>query len=117
MLLARLPGRFATIVGVAWCAALAGLVAFVFASRASRALVPLAFVGVILAMAVRYGAAVGLFGSVAAALIFSTFLFEPLHNFGVQNPAARANVGWMLLAGIALSYLLAGPPQTPNKSD
>ena len=88
-----------------------------FSSHSSRAVVPLAFVAVILALALRYGAAVGFFGSVAAALIFSLFLFEPLHKFDIQSAAARANIGWMLLAGIALSYLLAGPPHTPKKGD
>jgi hypothetical protein len=51
---------------------------------------------------------------VVAAVIFSFFLFEPLHKVRVQSDAARANIGWMLLAGVALSYLLTGPPQTPR---
>jgi K+-sensing histidine kinase KdpD len=112
----RLSGRLGTIVGVVLCAAMSALTAVLFASRASRPVVPLVFVGVILALAVRYGPAVGLFGSLVAALIFSVFLFEPVHNVRVQSAAARANIGWMLLAGIALSYLLAGPPQKPDKN-
>ncbi len=80
-------------------------------------MVPLAFVAVIVTLALRYGTAVGVFGSVAAALIFALLLFEPLHKFQVQSAAARANIGWMLLAGIALSYLLAGPPHTPKKGN
>ena len=114
---ARLSGRWGTVVGVLLCAALSGLTAVLFASRASRGLVPLAFVAVIVALALRYGTAVGVFGSVAAALIFSLFLFEPLHKLQVQSAAARANIGWMLLAGIALSYMQAVPPQTPKKGN
>ena len=102
------------VVGVALCAAGSALLAEVFAARSSRNIIPLAFVSVIVLLAARYGAAVGIFGSLAAALIFSAFLFAPLHKLHVENDAARANIGWMLLAGIALSYLLAGPPQTPK---
>lgn len=112
----RLSGRAGTIVGVGLCAGLSALTAVFFASRPSSAVVPLVFVAVILALALRYGAAVGIFGSLAAALIFSVFLFEPLHHIRVESAAARANIGWMLLAGIALSYLLAGPPHNPDKN-
>jgi K+-sensing histidine kinase KdpD len=106
----------ASIVGVVLCAALSLLLVLLFASRASGAGVPLVFVAVILALAVRYGAAVGI-GSVVAAFIFSVFLFEPFHSFRVQNSSARANIGWMLLAGIALSYRLTAPSNTPRNKN
>ena len=99
------------VVGLGLCAALSGVVAVLFASRTFGASAPLVFVAVILALALRYGATVGIFGSVVAAFIFSTFLFEPFYSLRVQNTAARANIGWMLLAGIALSHLLARPSQ------
>ena len=111
----KLSQRLRTLVGVVWCAALSALLSLVFASRASRTLIPLAFVAVIVALASRYGAAVGILGSMVAAVIFSVFLFPPLHRVGIESPAARANIGWMLLAGITLSYLLAGRPHTPRR--
>jgi K+-sensing histidine kinase KdpD len=104
-------------VGVALCAAASALLAEIFASRSSRNTIPLVFIAVIVLLAARYGSAVGVFGSIAAALIFSILLFPPLYQIRVQDAAARENIGWMLLAGIALSYLLAGPPQKPNSRE
>jgi K+-sensing histidine kinase KdpD len=106
--------RPGTLVGILLCAALSALTSLLFEGRASRTLVPLVFIVVILGLALRYGPAVGLFGSLAAALIFSIFLFEPTRKLQVQSAAARTNIGWMLLAGIALSYLLSEPPRTPQ---
>jgi K+-sensing histidine kinase KdpD len=91
------------------------LLAEMFAARSSRNIIPLTFIAVIVLLAARYGAAVGIFGSLVAALIFSIFLFAPLHNVSVQNDTG-SNIDWMLLAGIALPYLLAGPPQHPRTS-
>jgi hypothetical protein len=38
-------------------------------------------------------------------------LFVPLHSWSVTETAARNNLGWMLLAGIALSYFVSKPAQ------
>lgn len=108
--------RLDIVVGVGLCAVAAALLAELFAGRSSQNLIPLAFVAVIVFLAARYGATVGIFGSLAAALIFSIFMFAPLNSVRVRDDAARANIGWMLLAGIALSYLLSGPPQTPKNN-
>jgi K+-sensing histidine kinase KdpD len=56
--------------------------------------------------------AVAVVGSPLAALIFAYFLFPPLNSFHVANEAARVNLGWMVLAGIVISYLVV--PQDPS---
>ncbi len=72
-------------------------------------LVPLAFVVLVVAAAVRFGALVGICGSLLGAAIFARYLFPPLGSLRVEDHVARANIGWMLLAGISLSYLFSAP--------
>ena len=110
----RLPKPLATVVGVLLCAASAAVAATLFVARPSRVIVPLAFVVVVVLLAMRYGSAVGIYGSLISAFIFAYFLYPPFHSFRVENDAARANLGWMVLAGVALSHLLAGPPRAAS---
>jgi hypothetical protein len=49
--------------------------------------------------------------SLLAAVVFATWLYAPHGNLEVQSAAARGSLGWMILAGTSLSYLLA-PPDT-----
>ncbi len=113
----QLPRWVGTLLGIILCGGLSAIAALAFASRPSRTLVPLAFVAVIVAMAVRYGAAAGIYGSLVAAFVFALLLFEPLHNVHIQSSAAKANIGWMVLAGVSLSFLLSRPSRTPYKKN
>jgi K+-sensing histidine kinase KdpD len=55
-------------------------------------------------------------GAPLTAFIFAYYLFPPLHSFEVENAAAKSNLGWMVLAGIVISYLLAAQgPRIQNK--
>jgi K+-sensing histidine kinase KdpD len=120
-MLLSLPKPLATVVGVLLCAASAAVAATLFVDRPSHVIVPLAFVVVVVLLAMRYGSGVGIYGSLISAFIFAYFLYPPLHSFRVENGTARANLGWMVLAGVALSYLLARPPRAlsgkPAKKD
>lgn len=44
-------------------------------------------------------------GTVAAALIFAFFLFEPKWNLAIKDSSAKSHVIWMLLLGIIISDL------------
>ena len=105
----RFAEPIATISGVVFLATCALLGAVLFAGRPSRTAVPLAFLLLVVAGAVRFGAAVGIAGSLIGAAIFARFLFPPLNSLRIDAPAGRASIGWMLLAGISLSYLFARP--------
>lgn len=109
-MLPRLPKPVATVVGVLLCGASAIVSAMLLVARPSRVIVPLAFVLVVVLLAMRYGSAVGVFGSLVSAFIFAYFLYPPLHSFRVESEAARANLGWMVLGGVALPFLLARAP-------
>jgi K+-sensing histidine kinase KdpD len=77
-----------------------------------RIILPLVFVVILVMLSARYGLLVAVIGAPVAAFIFAYFLFPPLHSFQVENDAAKGNLGWMVLAGIVISYLLA--PQNPS---
>lgn len=69
--------------------------------------VPLIFVAILLVISVLFGARAGILGTIMAALIFAVFLFHALGKPNVASDAARANLAWMLLLGISLSFLFA----------
>lgn len=79
------------------------------ATAAAREVVPIAFIVVVVLVAIRYGATAGILGSFVGAAIFAGWLYAPTGSFRIHEAAARDRLGWMLLAGISLSYLLAAP--------
>jgi Na+/proline symporter len=92
------------------CGLVAALSNLFVRSTAGRALIPLACLGLIVVVAKRYGARAGIFGSVVATLVFCLSMF-PSGSLRVEDPAERANVVWMFLGGISLSYLLSSDDQ------
>lgn len=78
-----------------------------FKSSASRALIPLVCLVFIVAVAIRYGARSGIIGSILATIVFCFALFPPVGSVRVDDMTERANVVWMLLGGVSLSYLLS----------
>lgn len=94
-------------------AVLSGLAAIgttaVSSGHAWQNLVPLLFIVVLLLVAGIFGARAGIVGTILAAVIFASFLFSPVGSLSVANASARSNLGWMLLIGIAFSFLFAPP--------
>ncbi len=68
---------------------------------------PLVCLIFIVLVAVRYGARSGIIGSILATVVFCFALFPPVGAFHVDDQSERANVVWMLLGGVSLSYLLS----------
>jgi K+-sensing histidine kinase KdpD len=95
--------------GVILCSVAALVTAAVSAGRPWSIFVPLFFTVVLLVIAGFFGSHAGIVGTVIAALIFAGFLYGPLKSIHVANDSARANLGWMLLIGIAFSFLFAPP--------
>jgi K+-sensing histidine kinase KdpD len=89
------------------CGIAAALLSWLFKSSTSRALVPLVCLVFIVLVAIRFGARSGIIGSILATVVFCFALFPPLGAIRVDNVTERANVVWMLLGGISLSYLLS----------
>lgn len=77
--------------------------------RSWQNLVPLVFILVLLVIAGIFGSKAGIMGTLLAALIFASFLFAPTRSMSIASDSARSNLGWMLLVGIAFSFLFAPP--------
>lgn len=95
-----------TLIGVLICASAAALAAYVFHGSATSVL-PLVFLALVTAVALRYGIAAGVIGSVASAVIFAVFLYKPAGSLALRSGSARDSLSWLLLGGIVLSYLFA----------
>ncbi len=89
------------------CGIVAALLSWLFKSSTNRALVPLLCLVFIVVVAIRYGARSGIIGSILATLVFCFTLFPPVGTLRVDDQTERANVVWMLLGGISLSYLFS----------
>jgi len=88
------------------CAWSAALLTFVFRDLNSKAIVPIAFLAIVILVSMRCGIASGVLGSAIAALIFATFLYAPLGSPQIANKTARSNIAWLVLGGLSVSYLL-----------
>jgi K+-sensing histidine kinase KdpD len=85
----------------------------VFSHSQFRALVPLGFVAVLIALASRFGSVASIVGAVLSAMVFAYFLYPPVFSLHVEDPIARENLSWMVLSAIAFSYLLFPPRKNP----
>lgn len=94
-----------TAIGTLLCASVALTLALVFDQTRLELTLPLICLAVIVAVAARFGVATGVLGSVISALLLAYFVYSPEHSFHVTNSDARANISWLLLGGISLSFL------------
>lgn len=101
------PTRLRAVFGVLISAGCAYGLALLFAGHDVRVFLPLWFVAVLVTLAVRYRIAVGIIGSLLAALIFAHTLFSPVGSLRISDHVARQNLAWMVLGGVVLSYLFA----------
>jgi K+-sensing histidine kinase KdpD len=93
--------------GVLLAAGAAYGLARLFAGHDAKVFLPLWFVAVLVVLAIRYGLAVGVVGSLLSAAIFAVTLFSPTGSLWINDVGARRNLAWMVLGGIVLSYLFA----------
>ena len=111
---AKFHRMISTATGLAICAAAASVASRLFAHSAWRSFVPLIFVLVVVGLAAIYGTAVGVLGSILSALIFAYWLYAPV-GLHVADAASRNSLAWMIVGGVALSYLLAPGFHNPNQ--
>jgi Kef-type K+ transport system membrane component KefB len=94
------------LLGFVICTIVTSLAAVVFRGTAIRDFVPTGFLVVVVVTAKLWGRLAGVLGTAAAALSFSVFLYTPVGSWIVSDDVARANLGWMMLAGMMLSHFL-----------
>jgi K+-sensing histidine kinase KdpD len=115
-MLATMSQKLRATVAVLLVAGAAYLLAKVFVGHDVKVFLPLWFVAVLVALAVRFGIAVGVIGSLLSAAIFATTLFSPVGSLWISDHAARQNLAWMVLGGVALSFLFAPSDSARRKS-
>jgi K+-sensing histidine kinase KdpD len=114
----RMTRRTASWIGAGGCTIAAAVATLIFNRTSFERMLPLSFLAVIVLIAIRFGKVAGIVGTLAAASVFATFLFQPTLSFLVEDAASRNQLVWMLLIGVVASDLL-GPhtvPRTRNKS-
>jgi len=104
-----------TLTGLFLSLAAAFIVAGLFSHSNFRLFVPLGFVFILIVLAARFGLIVSVLGSLVAAIVFAHRLYPPLGSIRVEQAAARESLGWMILAAVALSYLLFPPRARPDR--
>lgn len=98
-------GRSGYILGSALCAGVAFALCLTLRSSSIEDAAPLLLIPIVLLVAIRFGVLAGVVGTVASSLVFAVYLFPPLHRAAVSDPQQKSNLGWLLMAGIALSGL------------
>lgn len=86
------------------CGIAATVLSLVMANVPGKPLLPLLFIVVLVAAALRYGVLSAVLGAVLATAIFAYFLFVPVGSFAVKKGEARNNLAWMLMVGIPAAY-------------
>lgn len=103
-----------TAIGTLLCASAALILALVFHRSRLELTLPLISLAIVIAIAARFGVATGVLGSVMSALLLAYFVYAPEHSLRVVSPDARANLSWLLLGGISLSFLFT-PRHEPSE--
>jgi K+-sensing histidine kinase KdpD len=106
-----------TAIGTLLCASAALVLTLVFNQTRLELALPLICMAVVVAVAARYGAATGVLGSLASALLLAYFVYSPERSFHITDPHARGYVSWLLLGGISLSFLFSPSRSKTPKSE
>jgi Domain of unknown function (DUF4118) len=93
--------------GTIFCTAFAAMLIPLFYSTSIKTFLPFPFLLVIIVVALRFGRAAGVLGTIATTLLFAAFLYEPSPSLAVSDPASRNHLIWMLIIGLLISDLLA----------
>jgi len=93
-------------IGAGCCTVAAAGLTPVFSQTSFSSAAPLIFLLIIVLIAVRFGNFAGVLGTIAGALIFAIFLFEPRFSLLISDTSSRNHLIWMVIIGIILSDLL-----------
>jgi len=103
------------VLGTSLCVLAASILTLVVRSVPDKGFVPLVFLCVILFIALRFGSAAGMLGTIGAAVIFAEFLFEPFLSIRVSDPVQKNRLIWMFVIGLIVSELAGIHPSHPKR--
>ena len=93
-------------IGFVLCGMAASFLAILFWNSRFQILAPILFTFVVVAVALRFGRAVGILGTLFGAVLFAIWLYPPFGSLRVSGLEARSSLNALLLGGLVLSYLL-----------
>jgi Kef-type K+ transport system membrane component KefB len=103
------------VAGLVICSVLSVGASLLFRESSFRKWVPVLFLLFVVFIARILGRLAGVLGTCIAALIFAMFLFSPVGSWVVLDESARNTLGWMTLAGVAISHFLGSDrTETPG---
>ena len=102
----HVAGWLRSSLGAVSCALAAGTLVALFWSSSLRSLVPFIFLAVVSYVALRFGDKAGLIGTIVAALLFASVLFEPRPSLAISNPVERDHLIVMVVLGLCASEFL-----------
>src|SRR5438874_8729885 len=106
-----------TAIGTLLCASVALILALLFHQTRLEVTLPLICLAVVVSVAARFGVATGVLGSVASALLLAYFVYAPEYSLRIVSHDARANISWLLVGGIVLSFLFTPRRRMAGKRD
>ena len=106
-----------TAIGTLLCASAALTLALTFNQSRLELVLPIICLAIVVAVAARFGVATGVLGSIVSALLLAYFVYAPEHSLRIADPAARANISWLLVGGISLSFLFTPRRQVSTKEN
>ena len=97
---------FRSSIGAVSCNLAAASLVAIFWTSPRRSLVPLIFLFVISYVALRFGHIAALIGTIGAAFLFASVLFEPRPSLAMSDPIERDLLYSMVIVGICASEIL-----------
>jgi K+-sensing histidine kinase KdpD len=104
------------IFGTGLCISAALIATTGFRGTQLAGVLPWFFVVIVAVVAVRFGIGAGISGTLAAAVIFAEFLFQPFMSIRVADTVERNALIWMVLGGFMSSELLGERSNDSNRS-
>lgn len=105
-------GWFRSSIGAVSCNLAAASLVAIFWTSPRRSLVPFIFLFIVFYVALRFGHIAALIGTIGAAFLFASVLFEPRPSLAMSNPIERNLLFSMVIVGICASEIL-GRRRTP----
>jgi K+-sensing histidine kinase KdpD len=101
--------------GVGSCSLAAVCCTAIFYTSSFKNILPFVFLGIITVVTLMFGRSAGVLGTLSAALIFASVLFEPRPSLAMEDPIAQTHLMWMMVIGVVVAYWL-GRDHTHNTS-
>ena len=92
--------------GTGSCIAAAACLTRIFYASSFKTTLPFVFLGIVVLVAILFGRKAGVLGTLGAALIFASLLFEPRPSLAMEDPVAQTHLIWMIVIGVVAADLL-----------